>query len=131
MQITGNSGVNSASTIGNLSLDQSKDTDKTAFAQQLASETEKAQAAKDDIKLKKTCQDMEAVFLNMMMTDMRKTVQKSKLFDDSQAHDVMTSMLDTEMTKDMAKAGGMGLADMMYRQLRVVDKGTKNTQALK
>jgi flagellar protein FlgJ len=88
------------------------------FADKLATETEKAKASKDDVKLKKTCQDMEAVFLNIMMTNMRKTVQKSKLVDTSQ-EDTMQSMLDSEITKNMAKAGGMGLADMLYRQLHV------------
>ena len=43
----------------------------------------------------------------------------------------MTSMLDGEMTKNMAKAGGMGLADMLYRQLRMTAQNEKNPQALK
>lgn len=99
------------------------------FAQQLASATEKAQQAKDDAKLKATCQDMEAMFLNMMMADMRKTVQKSKLVDTS-TEDMMTSMLDSEMTKNMASAGGMGLGDMIYRQLRLDASAVKKPQAL-
>ena len=100
------------------------------FAETLATQTEKAQASKDDAKLKTTCKDMEAMFLNMMMADMRKTVDKSKLVDTSQ-EDIMTSMLDTEVTKNMASAGGMGLADMLYRQLRIDSTGVKNPQALK
>jgi flagellar protein FlgJ len=109
---------------------QTKDVDKSEFAAHLATATEKAQMEKDDTKLKKTCQDMEAMFLNMLMADMRKTVQKSKLVDSSK-EEIMTSMLDSEMTKDMAKAGGMGLADMLYRQLRITAKNDKNPQALK
>ena len=98
------------------------------FAEQLAKVTEKAQQVKDDVKLKKTCQDLEAVFLNMMMADMRKTVQKSNLVDSSK-EEIMRSMLDSEMTKDMAKAGGIGLADMMYRQLRTTATASKKVQA--
>jgi flagellar protein FlgJ len=100
--------------INNLNTAQTKvDGD---FAAQLAQETEKAQQGKDDAKLKATCKDLEAVFLNLMLSNMRKTVDKATLFDHSQ-EDMMTSMLDSEMTKDMAKAGGIGLADMLYRQL--------------
>ncbi|WP_245754873.1 rod-binding protein [Pelosinus propionicus] len=114
--------------INNLESVQTKA--KGDFAEHLAQETEKAQQTKDDIKLKKTCQDLEAVFLNIMMTNMRKTVDKSKLVDTSQ-EDTMTSMLDAEMTKDMAKAGGIGLADMMYRQLRTPDPVSNKSQAPK
>ena len=124
------SGMGTNSIMNSPSLVQTKDVDQSAFAAQLASATEKAQAAKDDSKLKTTCKDMEAMFLNMMLTDMRKTVQKSKLIDDSK-EDIMTSMLDGEMTKKMANAGGMGLADMLYRQLHIDAKAEKKPQALK
>lgn len=112
--------------MNNVSSVQIKNTGE--FAEQLASATEKAQQAKDDAKLKATCKDMEAMFLNMMMTEMRKTVHKSKLVDSS-TEDLMTSMLDTEMTKNMAGAGGMGLADMLYRQLRLDASAVKKPQA--
>ena len=124
------SGMGSTRVMNNPSSVQTKDVDKSEFAAQLATAAEKAQVEKDDTKLKKTCQDMEAMFLNMMLADMRKTVQNSKLVDDSK-EDIMTSMLDGEMTKNMAKAGGMGLADMLYRQLRMTAQNEKNPQALK
>ncbi|WP_378950998.1 rod-binding protein [Pelosinus sp. sgz500959] len=119
--------VDSVSMINTINSIQTKDTGN--FAEHLASATEKAEQSKDDAKLKATCKDMEAMFLNMMMTDMRKTVQKSKLVDTS-TEDMMTSMLDTEMTKNMASAGGMGLADMLYRQLRIDASAVKKPQAL-
>jgi flagellar protein FlgJ len=46
----------------------------------------------------------------------------------SSGEETMQSLLDTELTKDMAKAGGMGLADMLYRQL---SKNTIKGQASK
>jgi len=100
------------------------------FVQHLESATDKAQEAKDDAKLKTVCKDMEAMFLNIMMTNMRKTVQKSNLIDSSK-EEIMTSMLDSEMTKNMANAGGMGLADMLYRQLHISASGVKRPQAPK
>ena len=76
-----------------------------------------AATAAADAKLKATCQEMEAVFLNLMLKQMRETVPKGNLLGNTQAEQTFTSMLDTELTKNMAKAGGMGLADMLYRQL--------------
>lgn len=73
--------------------------------------------AKEDAKLKAACTEMEAVFLNLLLTQMRRTVPKNSLSGESSQQEMMRSMLDSEMTKDMAKAGGTGLADMLYRQL--------------
>lgn len=70
-----------------------------------------------DSRLKEACREMEAVFLNMMMKSMRATVQKSSLMGDSSQEEVFRSMLDAEMTKNMAHAGGTGFGDMLYRQL--------------
>ena len=116
------SGIDSVSMNNNLNTAQTKVTGD--FAAHLASATEKAQASKDDAKLKATCKDMEAMFLNMMLADMRKTVDKSKLVDTSK-EEIMTSMLDGEVTKNMASAGGIGLADMLYRQLRITASAVK------
>lgn len=72
---------------------------------------------REEAKLKAACQEMEAVFLNMMLTRMRASVPKTKLMGDTAGEETMQSLLDTELTKNMAQAGGMGLADMLYRQL--------------
>jgi flagellar protein FlgJ len=34
----------------------------------------------------------------------------------------MQSMLDTELTKNMANAGGIGIANMIYKQLSMSNK---------
>lgn len=122
------SGMNSASMTNNLNSAQTKAAE--GFSDKLSSAVQKAQDTKDDAKLKATCKDMEAMFLNMMMTNMRKTVQKSKLVDSSK-EEIMTSMLDAETTKNMASAGGMGLADMLYRQLSITSSATNKNQAPK
>ncbi|BBB91542.1 MAG TPA: rod-binding protein [Methylomusa anaerophila] len=72
---------------------------------------------KEGLKLKQACRDMEAVFLNIMLTRMRATVPKSGLLGDNKEENIYQSLLDTELTKNMAQAGGIGLADMLYRQL--------------
>ena len=73
--------------------------------------------SEDDKKLKKACQEMEAVFLNMLLKSMRATVPKSESNGSGMQSDTMQSMFDMEMTRNMAAAGGTGLADMMYRNL--------------
>ena len=74
-------------------------------------------AAEDDAKLKKACQEMEGVFLNMLLKSMRSTIANTELGGSTLQQDTMQSMFDMEMTRNMAAAGGAGIADMMYRSL--------------
>ena len=73
--------------------------------------------AEDNAKLKKACQEMEGVFLNMLLKSMRATVPKSSLSGYGMQAETMQSMFDMEMTRNMASAGGTGIANMMYRDL--------------
>ncbi|CAG1065607.1 Murein DD-endopeptidase MepM [uncultured bacterium] len=67
--------------------------------------------------LRAAAAEFESLFINQMMKSMRDTIGKSELFDGGNAEDIYTSMLDTELSKNMAKSGGIGLADMLLRQL--------------
>ena len=91
------------------------------FADQLRQAESVAKAkgqSGDEAKLKRVCQEMESVFLNMLLTTMRASVPKTGLTgEDSHGEEIMQSMLDQELSKNMSQAGGIGLADMMYRQL--------------
>ena len=99
-----------------------------AFAEKLQKEYNKVDAQtlpaddKEQQKLRKTCQDMESVFINLMFTNMRNTVQRSELLPDSMGEKIMRSMLDQEMATKMSRAGGIGLADLLYQQLSTDNK---------
>lgn len=67
--------------------------------------------------LKKAAEDFESLFLQQMLSAMRKTIPESDLFGDRKAEEMFETMLDEEMSKNMAKAGGIGLSDMIYEQM--------------
>lgn len=67
--------------------------------------------------LKEACQNFEAIFLNMMFKSMRNTVQKSGLMGDSFATGVYEDMLYENFSEEAAKGKGIGLGDMLYKQL--------------
>lgn len=96
---------------------QSAANGESDFASRLNKAVTDQKTAANDKKLKAVCKDMESVFLNMMMTTMRATVPKDSLLGESNEDNIMKSMLDSEMSKNMAQAGGIGLADLLYRQL--------------
>lgn len=96
------------------------------FAKTLTAEQEKLQTenstvtenqTKELVKLKKTCQDMESVFLGLMLKNMRNTVMRSSLIPESNGEKIMRSMLDQELATKMSKAGGIGIASMLYKEL--------------
>jgi peptidoglycan hydrolase FlgJ len=75
-------------------------------------------------KLREACEGFESVFLSKMFSEMRSTIPKDGLLH-GQYEEQYYSMFDKALCDKMADAGGVGLADMMYRQLRgrVLGKG--------
>ena len=67
--------------------------------------------------LREASQDFEAIFLHQLLKQMRATVPKNDLLH-SKAEDFWQSHFDMEMATVMARGGGIGLAEMIYEQLR-------------
>lgn len=68
-------------------------------------------------KARAAAQDFEAVFLNSMFQHMFTDVDGEGRFGGSGAAGVWRSMLTDEYAKSFAKAGGIGIADQVYRTL--------------
>lgn len=77
-----------------------------------------------DEELLKTCRDFESLFVNQMFKEMRKTIPKDGLIPTSQEQELFTGMFDEEVSKMISNSGRMGLAEMMFQQLR--DKSSDN-----
>lgn len=70
-----------------------------------------------DPKLAAACNDMEALFIHHMLSEMRKTVPKSGFIDGGRAEEIYTSLMDAELAKEMASSGGLGLSAILQEQL--------------
>jgi len=67
--------------------------------------------------LKKACADFEAIFINYMMKSMRSTIPQSGL-NNFPGKDIYNTMVDRKVAEDLAKRkGGIGLQEMLLRQL--------------
>lgn len=109
------SGISTNSVINQ--YDSAKTNVDGKFADDLEAAAKEAKAIKDDKKLQSVCKDFEAMFLNLMYSKMRETVPDNTLYGTSHGEKIMQSMMDTELTKNMADSGGVGLAALMYKQL--------------
>ena len=67
-------------------------------------------------RLRNTAQEFEGMFLGMLMKAMRSTVGKGGLFKEGSDTQMYREMFDEEVGRAMAKAGGIGLAQMILRE---------------
>ncbi len=71
-----------------------------------------------EAELKKVSQNFESIFIDMMLKEMRNSVEKSNLFGNSQATQFFESMRDEEVSKQLSASGGIGIGNMIYEQLK-------------
>lgn len=91
---------------------------------------EKAKSSNDDQALKKVCEDFESIFVNMMFKSMRQASQfeeEDALVEKSFGRGIFEEMRDDELSKKVAEGGGIGIADVMYRQLKKYTDQTEQT----
>lgn len=89
----------------------------TAEKERFEEVLKEAASIKQEKELKEACQNFEAIFLNMMFKSMRNTVQKSDFMGESFATGVYEDMLYENFSEEAAKGKGLGLGEMLYRQL--------------
>lgn len=77
---------------------------------------QKAFDENDKEKLKEVCNDFEKIMLQMMYKQMKATVPDGGLTEKSSARGIFEDMLD-ETLMGKASERGMGISDMMYKQL--------------
>ena len=70
-----------------------------------------------DQALKAAAQQFESVFLNMMLKSMRDATPQDGATDSEQTR-MFTGMMDQQLAQSMSSGRGIGLADMLVKQLR-------------
>ena len=70
-------------------------------------------------RLHQAATQLEGVFLNMLFSEMRKTVPQDSIFGkNSQTEETFQGMLDEQRADAMAKSGSFGIARVLENQLR-------------
>ena len=70
-----------------------------------------------DPKLESACAEMESLFINYLLKEMRATVNKSGFISGGRAEEIFTSLLDVELSKRISEQGGIGLSSILLDQL--------------
>ena len=73
--------------------------------------------AKDPAVLREVAGQFESLFLEILLKDMRSASLGDPIFGNSGGHDMYREMLDKQLAVEMSSDRGIGLADMLVRQL--------------
>jgi flagellar protein FlgJ len=92
-------------------------TNRLQEAQTQANKTENVKDPKYLAQIKNVSREFESIFLGYMLKQMRKTVPEDTLMGNSPAKDIFLGMQDDELSKELSRAGGIGLASILYSQL--------------
>lgn len=69
--------------------------------------------------LKEACAGFEAIFLNTMIKNMRKTLPGDALFEDSHGMNLYKSMQDQYLAEELSKSkSGVGIKEYLYDELK-------------
>jgi peptidoglycan hydrolase FlgJ len=88
---------------------------------------QKLAAGKTDPRLHAACTEMESLFVNYLIQQMRATIDKSGFISGGRAEEIFTSMLDVELSRKISAAGGIGLSSILEEQLNRLTTGQEKS----
>ena len=104
--------------ISSFALDHANPYDRAAKPQGAAANSGFKGKIDKSSKLYEQALELESYFVKMMLSSMRETVQKSELSGRNDfAGKMYDDMLYDELSRDVTKSAGFGLADQVYLQL--------------
>lgn len=71
----------------------------------------------NDAQVEKTAKDFESMFVSQMLEQMFGDSVGSELFGDAETNEVYKGLMMAEYGKEIAQAGGIGIADYVKREL--------------
>lgn len=79
---------------------------------------QKAVENKDDVELKEACEELESYMITQMFKQMKKSMLSDESLIPKGDYEKMFEDYNIDnQAKEMVKAGGIGLADAMYKQI--------------
>ena len=66
--------------------------------------------------LKKACRDFESIFVHTLLKSMRQSLPNSDMR--SLSREIYTSVGDLELARSIAQGRGVGLGDLLFKQLK-------------
>jgi len=108
-------------------------TGKMEKAQHRLTSEKISQSVENPQELKEACSELESLFIFYLLKEMRATIPKTGLISGGRAEEIYTSMLDSQLSKEMASQRGIGLSSLILDRLKsrpgeVEGKNTKKNE---
>jgi len=68
-------------------------------------------------RLREACKQFEALFIEYMLKTMRRSIPKAGLFKRENAEKIYTSLFDQKVAERIAESKGIGISDILYKEL--------------
>jgi len=68
--------------------------------------------------LQKACTEFESIFITHILKSMRATVDKDGIIGNSNESQIIQSMFDENLALGVAQGGGIGLAEILFTDLK-------------
>lgn len=94
-------------------------------ARAMRARTEAGVTPQNEASLRKTAQEFESHFLGQMFEFMSSGIKTDGPFGGGQAESTWRTFLNQEYGKSMAQSRGVGIADMVYRQMLQMQEGAQ------
>ncbi len=72
---------------------------------------------KSNAQLEEACSGFESLFIYILLKEMRATIPKSGFMSGGKAEEIYTSIMDSQLAKEISLKGGLGLASIIRDQL--------------
>ncbi len=100
--------------IPTIDLSQIGNTARAGKAQRLANQLQTPMASEE---VRRVAEEFEAVFIGQMLAPMFEGLETDELFGGGPGEDIYRSVLVEEYGKSIARAGGIGLSDIIQREI--------------
>jgi Rod binding domain-containing protein len=86
-------------------------------------------APPENPEMRKAAQEFEAVFINELLSHMDQGLSTDGPFSGGQAEGIYRGMFDEAVGKELAKRGGIGIAENVYREMLKMQEGKTGSVA--
>jgi flagellar protein FlgJ len=70
-----------------------------------------------DADIRKVAEDFEAIFIRLLLRELRDTVPQSDYFPRSVEQDIYFDMIDTNLADELSKRQALGIGEMIYKEM--------------
>jgi hypothetical protein len=81
----------------------------------------------DPSEVEKACTDMESLFIFYLLKEMRATIPKDGYLSGGKGEEIYTSMLDSQLAKELAAERGIGLSPLLSESLARKENNASST----